>query len=260
MPQAQQGNNIADSAQINPSTILSSDIADDEIVNADVDSAAAIAYSKLALNNSITNADLAGSIADSKLNQITTASKVHGSSLTGLASIPAGAGVIPSANIPTQAGDLVVFLSWAECKRSGGTESGGGVSDISYYRMADGATSQCDGIIKVPKGATSISSIQAILSTSVNTGNWYGPFGAVHLNTDAAATVDADGGAGNSTTAANAVANTYYKVALTATLYDGLGSIDEDDLIALCLGRIGAHGNDTMSGNLDFVGFLVTFA
>ena len=49
----------------------------------------------------ITNAKVAAAagIVDTKLAQITTASKVHGSSLTGLASIPAGAGVIPSANI-----------------------------------------------------------------------------------------------------------------------------------------------------------------
>lgn len=51
----------------------------------------------------IVNADISNSaaIVDSKLEQITTASKVSGTSLTGLASIPAGAGVIPSANIPT---------------------------------------------------------------------------------------------------------------------------------------------------------------
>ena len=47
----------------------------------------------------ITNAMLTGSIADSKLNQITTASKVSGAALTSLASIPAGAGVIPTVNI-----------------------------------------------------------------------------------------------------------------------------------------------------------------
>lgn len=38
---------------------------------------------------------------DTKLAQITTASKVHGSSLTGLSSIPSAAGVIPIANVST---------------------------------------------------------------------------------------------------------------------------------------------------------------
>jgi hypothetical protein len=50
----------------------------------------------------IVNADVSNSaaIADTKLAQITTASKVSGAALTSLASIPAGAGVIPAANVP----------------------------------------------------------------------------------------------------------------------------------------------------------------
>ena len=56
------------------------------IVNADIDAAAAIAATKLA------------SIPDSKLDQITTASKVSGAALTLLGNIPSGAGDIPAAN------------------------------------------------------------------------------------------------------------------------------------------------------------------
>jgi hypothetical protein len=54
-------------------------------------------------NGNITNANISASasIADTKLAQITTAGKVSGTALTGLASLPAGAGVIPAANIPT---------------------------------------------------------------------------------------------------------------------------------------------------------------
>ena len=58
----------------------------------------------------VTNAMLAGSIADSKLNQITTASKTHGSSLTGLASVPSDAGVLPIANIATGTPDGTKFV------------------------------------------------------------------------------------------------------------------------------------------------------
>jgi hypothetical protein len=71
------------------------------ILNADISASAAIAYSKLALTGSILNADLAGSIADSKLSQITTASKVSGTAITGLASLPSAAGVVPIANLAT---------------------------------------------------------------------------------------------------------------------------------------------------------------
>ncbi len=49
----------------------------------------------------ITNAMLAGAIADTKLEQITTAAKVAGTALTGLSDIPEEAGVIPIANMAT---------------------------------------------------------------------------------------------------------------------------------------------------------------
>lgn len=52
-------------------------------------------------NGNITNANLSSSIAitDNHLNQITTASKVSGTAITGLASLPSGAGIIPAANL-----------------------------------------------------------------------------------------------------------------------------------------------------------------
>lgn len=53
-----------------------------KLVNSDVDNSANISYSKLNLNNSITNADLAGSIDDTKLNVISTSGKVANSSTT----------------------------------------------------------------------------------------------------------------------------------------------------------------------------------
>ena len=52
------------------------------------------------VNGNIDNANIKSSagIVDTKLAQITTASKVSGASFTGLASIPSGAGDIPAAN------------------------------------------------------------------------------------------------------------------------------------------------------------------
>lgn len=54
-------------------------------------------------NGNIGNTNLSSSvvIADSKLAQISSASKVNGSALTSLASTPSGAGQLPIANIPT---------------------------------------------------------------------------------------------------------------------------------------------------------------
>lgn len=81
------------------------------IDNTNIATSAAIAYSKLSLTGAILNADLAGSITDSKLSQITTASKVSGTSITGLASLPSGAGIIPSANLPAVTSPGVTLIS-----------------------------------------------------------------------------------------------------------------------------------------------------
>jgi len=65
-------------------TVTSTMIANDTIVNSDINSAAAIAYSKLNLSSSIVNADISNSaaIADSKLATISTAGKVSNSATT----------------------------------------------------------------------------------------------------------------------------------------------------------------------------------
>ena len=55
-------------------------------------------------NLQITNAKVApnAGIEDTKLAQIATANKVNGSALTGLASVPSAAGVLPTANSPNK--------------------------------------------------------------------------------------------------------------------------------------------------------------
>lgn len=101
MAQVTKGTTYTSNSEVN-STNLNAHVDSatvSNIVNADIDASAAIAYSKLALTSSILNADLAGSIADSKLSQITTASKVSGAAITLLTSLPSAAGLIPIANL-----------------------------------------------------------------------------------------------------------------------------------------------------------------
>ena len=64
-------------------------------------------------NSNITNANIASgaAIVDTKLAQITTASKVSGAAITGLASVPSGAGILPAANLPILAVNTVSVLS-----------------------------------------------------------------------------------------------------------------------------------------------------
>lgn len=70
------------------------------ITGAAISASASIPYVSLSLTNSIVNADISSvaAIADTKLAQITTASKVSGAALTSLNSVPTGAGALPSKN------------------------------------------------------------------------------------------------------------------------------------------------------------------
>lgn len=73
---------------------------DGNITNDNISASAGIDYTKLDLSGSIVNSDIntSAAIADTKLAQITTASKVSGTAITGLASTPSGAGALPIAN------------------------------------------------------------------------------------------------------------------------------------------------------------------
>ena len=100
MPQASAGKNIVDSAQVNAGVIESTDIKDNDIAAVDI-ATSAIETAEIK-DGEIVNADINASaaIVDTKLAQITTAGKVSGAALTSLSSIPAGAGLIPAANLP----------------------------------------------------------------------------------------------------------------------------------------------------------------
>lgn len=100
MPGITNGSSIGSSAQINAGVIDNSDIADDIIESGKIKNETIL--SEDIDDGTIVNADISASagIVDTKLAQITTASKVHGTAITGLASLPAGAGIIPNANLP----------------------------------------------------------------------------------------------------------------------------------------------------------------
>lgn len=101
------------------------------IVNADVSTSAAIAYSKLNLTGAVLNADLAGLIADSKLSTISTAGKVSGAALTSLSSIPSGAGVIPTVNLPSNGSVFISATPFSSTTSTGAIT----ISNSSYYKV-----------------------------------------------------------------------------------------------------------------------------
>ena len=87
-------------ATFGPPLVVTSGIVDDAITAAKI-AAQAVGTSEIE-ELSIVNADVSATaaIVDTKLDTITTAGKVSGAAITLLTSLPAGAGVIPAANLP----------------------------------------------------------------------------------------------------------------------------------------------------------------
>jgi hypothetical protein len=81
------------------------------LVNANISASAAIAYSKLALTGAILNADLAGSIADTKLSTISTALKVSNSATTAASANTASAIVARDGSGNFSAGTITATLT-----------------------------------------------------------------------------------------------------------------------------------------------------
>lgn len=100
MPIVSTGNSIANTAQVNPGVIENSDLANETIESGKIKNETIL--SEDIKDGEIKNSDISNSAAidDSKLAEINDANKVDGSALKGLANIPPGAGVIPSANLP----------------------------------------------------------------------------------------------------------------------------------------------------------------
>lgn len=114
------------------------------IVNADVSPVAAIAYSKLALTGSITNADLAGSIADSKLSTLSTAGKVSNSATTATSANTASAIVARDASGNFSAGTITAALTGnvtGNCSGSSGSTTGNAATVTTNANLTGPITS-----------------------------------------------------------------------------------------------------------------------
>lgn len=122
MPNATSGNVVSSSAQVGADVILTGNIKNGEIINADISAAAAIVATKLQELNVGANGGVipstgvenghvkaAAGIVDTKLATIATAGKVDGAALTLFANIPAGAGAIPLANLSNATSKVYVL-------------------------------------------------------------------------------------------------------------------------------------------------------
>lgn len=226
MPVTSGSTQVSDTAQINPGVIVDSDI----------------------------NASAA--IADTKLAQITTAGKVSGAALTSLASIPAGAGVIPTANIPTSDNPRVFAMPLGV---SGGATLTVDATDRSNVVTMNNGTDNLRAYfnVMVPRGYTSISSVKVLLKSTANSGNIDLRVVTTKLPGSSEAAASTDATAGNATYTGPATIGQWGQCSLNANNFDGISCAD-GDVIGFELTRDGA--TDAHAGNITVAGLFVTFA
>lgn len=101
MPSITAGTGVSSSSQLGTGVVTTTAILDDTVAATDI-ATGGVATGEI-LDGTIANIDISASaaIVDTKLATISTAGKVSGAAITSLASIPAGAGTIPSANLPS---------------------------------------------------------------------------------------------------------------------------------------------------------------
>lgn len=117
-------------------------------------------------NGNIDNTNLSASagIVDTKLAQITTASKVSGAALTSLSSVPSGAGLLPVANVDTgtTANKIVILNGSAQLPAVDGslltslTATLGSIKD--YGTSASTGTAKTQANLKIAYGQVTLSS------------------------------------------------------------------------------------------------------
>lgn len=157
-------------------TVTSTMIANDTIVNADINSAAAIAYSKLNLSSSIVNADISNSaaIADSKLATISTAGKVSNSATTATSSNTASAIVARDSSGNFSAGTITASLNGNASTVTNGvyTTDTGTVTNtmlagnIANNKLANSSVTVGSTSISLGSSAASLSGLSTVTATT----------------------------------------------------------------------------------------------
>lgn len=145
-------------------------------------------------NGGITTANLASNagIVDTQLAAITTAGKVSGSALTSLSSTPAGAGLLPVANVDTgtTANKIIILDGSAKLPAVDGSALTNLTATLSsikdYGTSASSSTAKTQANLKIAYGSVALSgsSSQAITNLSFTSSSTY-VVTCVHTTSDA---------------------------------------------------------------------------
>lgn len=268
MPLASSGANITNSAQVNPGVIEGTDIATDAIDKTKI-AADQVETSELADNavesanikdGEIVNADISASagIVDTKLAEIGTANKLNGTAFKNLAGIPAGAGVIPAANLPAPVGDMVVYVPASAGFSSAAPITLDATNKLAYALMGNADNEKWYGTCKAPMGATGLSSIKIIFKSTGTGSTFGGRILTSKLNTDAEGAIVVDGTVTNFSLSEPGTTGHVQTTAVNADNFNGLSTIDQDDIIGFEVNRDG--GGDASGSDMHFIGLLVTFS
>lgn len=158
-------------------------------------------------------------------------------------------------------GDKVVYAEPTNGRTTGSITSAPGTSQISVIRMADAATTDWYPTVKVPSGATSITSITLHYSENATSGNVVIRFYTARVNTDANSAILTDQTDTGTATAIAAGGNDvqgFFNA--PAGSFNDLTGIDADDLISIRVTRLGNDASDTYATNFDITGLTVVFA
>ena len=228
--------------------VTNAKMADDSVKAAEIE-AGAVGTSEIA-DTSIVNDDVSASaeIVDTKLATISTAGKVDGAAITGLANLPGGAGGIPSANLPSSVQTLYVPL---ESTTGGRTLTGDDRLGINCSASAE-TKGFCEFF--VPSSAT-ITSIIVVASTgSGAAGNVVFDYLFQHLTAGGAVVKDS-----SLTNVAGGWGTSDYTVHTTIPAA-GYGGLTKGIPWTLQVSRQGANGSDSLGSTINLHGVLITLS
>lgn len=172
-----------------------------------------------------------------------------------------GAGALPTFQNASGGGDLVKTCFASDFQVSGATvqyQTNDG-DNVNVVKFANGSAQNALCSVKVPSGATSISSIKVYYQRKT-TGNLYVVFKTSKIDNDSIAAITADNTDSLTTYASGGSDGSVESLTVPSAAYNGLGSIDADDIVSIDIRRDASSATDTYEADWQVIAVQFTFA